>query len=71
MPPRILGGQPKKLEKSLKFSKNQKHPAINSTSLIIIAIGSVISLYKLPTSAIMKMDQSNPLNTYLNLTITN
>jgi hypothetical protein len=42
MPPRILGGHPKKIEKSLNFSQKSK------IYLIIIAIGSIIFLINYP-----------------------
>ena len=53
---RILGRQSKKIKKSINSHKNQKHPAINSATLIIIAIDLLYFSYKLPTFAIMKID---------------
>ena len=55
--PRIIGRHSEKIEKFYKFSKkNQKYPAINPTTLIIITIKSVIFSNKLSTSVIMKID---------------
>jgi hypothetical protein len=66
MPPRILGGQPKKIEKSFKFSQKSETSChqfniSNHDSHWICYLSN-----KLPTSAIMKIDQCNPLNIYLN-----
>jgi hypothetical protein len=66
MPLRILGGQHKIIEKSLKFSKKSETSGhqfniSNNNSHWICYLSN-----KLPTSAIMKIDQSNPLNMYLN-----
>ena len=43
-PPRILGGQSKKIEKSYKFPQK----VIDSATVIIIAIGYVIFLINYP-----------------------
>jgi len=51
----IIGRHSKKNRKILKIpQRNQKYLAINSTTLIKIAIESVIFPNKLPTSTIMK-----------------
>jgi hypothetical protein len=47
-PPRILGGHSKKSRIPVNSPKNQNHPVINSTSLIIIAIEPVIFLINYP-----------------------
>ena len=41
-PPRILGGQSKRIEKSYKFSQKSETFSHHSTTLIIIVIGSII-----------------------------
>jgi hypothetical protein len=66
MPPRILGGQSKKIEKSLYILtkiRNIWHQfnISNHNSRWICYLSN-----KLPTSTIMKIDQSNTLNMYLN-----
>jgi hypothetical protein len=66
MLPRILRGQSKQIDKSYKFSQNtetsgHRFNIYNHNSHQICYLSN-----KLPTSAIMKIDQSNPLNMYLN-----
>jgi hypothetical protein len=54
MPPRILCGQPKNREILKILTKNQKHPAINSTFIIIIVIRSVIFIINYPPLPLWK-----------------
>jgi hypothetical protein len=66
MPPRILGGQSKKIREILEIltkSETSDHQfnISNHNSDWICYLSN-----KLPTTTIMKIDQSNPLNMYLN-----
>jgi hypothetical protein len=49
MTPMILGGQLKKQRNPLNSHQKQKHPAINSTSLVILVIGYIIFLTNYPS----------------------
>jgi hypothetical protein len=65
-PPTILGGQSKKIKKSYKISQkletsDHQFNISNHNNYWICYLSN-----KLPTSAIMKIIQINPLNMYLN-----